>query len=60
MCIANVVEHSKSEQCVFDREKIVDDLFDVGMTEPLAEALAEVLRNCFLDQRFATFLMHQS
>jgi uncharacterized protein YifN (PemK superfamily) len=55
MCIANVVEHSKSEQCVFDREKIIDDLCDAGIAELLSDALAEVLRNCFLSQRFATY-----
>jgi uncharacterized protein YifN (PemK superfamily) len=54
MCIANVVEHSKGEQCVFDQEKIIDDLCDAGVPELQAEVLAEALRNCFLNQRFAT------
>jgi uncharacterized protein YifN (PemK superfamily) len=54
MCIANVVERSKGEQCVFDQEKIIDDLCDAGVTEPQAEVLTEALRNCFLNQRFAT------
>jgi uncharacterized protein YifN (PemK superfamily) len=54
MCIANVVERSKGDQILFEREKIVDDLFDNGVTELMAEALAEALRHCFITQRFAT------
>lgn len=55
MCIANVVEFARGEQAIFDRDKIVDELFDAGMTEEKAEAVAEVLRHCFITQRFATY-----
>jgi uncharacterized protein YifN (PemK superfamily) len=55
LSVASVIESAKIEDDVFDREAILDGLFDAGFTEPQAEALTDALRNCFYSQRFSTW-----
>ena len=55
LAVAAVVETAKTEGSVFDRENILDNLFDAGFAEEQAEALADALRNCFPTQRFSTW-----
>jgi uncharacterized protein YifN (PemK superfamily) len=54
MCLAEEVEHARSNDVVYDRESILDRLCNGGFTEDLAESVCVVLRNCYLAQRFKT------
>jgi uncharacterized protein YifN (PemK superfamily) len=53
LAVAGIVETAKSAGAIYDRERIVDDLCDASFTEERAEAIRDVLRNCFLSQRFS-------
>ena len=55
LAVAAVIETAKTEGSVFDRERILDNLFDAGIAEEQAEALTDALRNCFPTQRFSTW-----
>jgi uncharacterized protein YifN (PemK superfamily) len=52
-CVAGIVEHARSDGIHFSRESIVDKLFDSGLSEPQAEAVADVLRNCYYSEIFS-------
>jgi hypothetical protein len=49
------MEQAKTTDSVFDQEAIANTLFDAGFTDVQAETLADVFRNCFPSQRFATW-----
>jgi hypothetical protein len=51
--VAGIVEHARSDGIHFSRESIVDKLFDSGLSEPQAEAVADVLRNCYYSEIFS-------
>lgn len=55
LAVASVIENARADTPFFDREAVIDDLFDAGFSEVQAEAVAAAVRNCFSTQRFATW-----
>lgn len=54
MCIADEVERARGIAAIYDRYSIIDRLCDGGLTEDLSESLCDILRNCYVAQRFST------
>jgi uncharacterized protein YifN (PemK superfamily) len=54
LAIAAVFERAKTEGSAFVRESILDELCEAGLSEVLAEAIADVARPTFPSERFRT------
>lgn len=52
--IAGIVQRGRSESAHFSHEIILNELFDCGFDESIADVLVELLRNCFVSQRYST------
>jgi uncharacterized protein YifN (PemK superfamily) len=50
--VGSIIERAISSGVAFRRETVADELFDAGFPHPLAEGLADAIRNCFPSERF--------